>query len=151
MQDVKRSLGIEMRKRDMDRFKKLLLLEKQGIVQHLSSLEGASETEISQSTTGDPVDLASLEISQASIQKLGNREKKLLSKIDYALGKLERGEYGICENCGEQISVARLEARPVAQFCIDCKTEMEQNERRYSDDDERQEEDWPSDESEETN
>lgn len=122
-----------MRKRELEKFKKILLLERQGIMRHLSSLEGESEAEIAQSG-GDSVDLASVEINQAAIQKLGNREKKLLSKIDYALQKIESGEYGTCEECGEKIASARLEARPVAQFCIDCKTEMEQNERRYSDD-----------------
>lgn len=123
-----------MRKRDQDKFKKLLLLERQSIHNHLSQLEGASTEEISQSG-GDSVDIASLEITQASIQKLGNREKKLLKKIEHALQKFEEGEYGLCENCGEKISAARLEARPVAQYCIDCKTELEENERRYSDSD----------------
>ncbi len=131
-----------MRKRDLDKFRKLLLLERQSIVQHLSELKGASDTQLSQEG-GDPVDLASVEITQASIQKLGNREKKLLSKIEYALEKIDSGEYGICERCGESISPARLEARPVTQYCIDCKTELEQNERRYSDQhDEEEEEVW---------
>ncbi|MBP9839101.1 MAG: TraR/DksA family transcriptional regulator [Proteobacteria bacterium] len=120
-----------MKKKELDKFKNMLVLEKQSILQHLVELEGASETELSQSG-GDSVDLASLEITQLSIQKLGNREKKLLDKIDHALAKFESGEFGVCERCGEDISPARLEARPVAQFCIDCKTELEQNERRYS-------------------
>lgn len=128
-----------MRKRELDKFKNLLLLEKQSILKHLSELEGASATELSQ-TGGDSVDLAALEITQSSIQKLGNREKKLLEKIDHALQKFENGEYGVCERCGEQINHARLEARPVAQFCIDCKTELEQNERRYSEHEEGDEE-----------
>ena len=130
----------------MDKFKKLLILEQQKILQHLSSLEGASESEISQNTSPDPVDIASVEINQASIQKLGNREKKLLSKIQHALDKIENGDYGVCENCGEPISNGRLEARPVAQYCIDCKTEMEQKERRYTDEEGKEEEDWLSDE-----
>ena len=130
-----------MRKRELDKFKKLLVLERQSILKHLSELEGASSKELSQSG-GDSVDIASLEITQTAIQKLGNREKKILKKIAHALEKFDAGEYGVCENCGEKISPARLEARPVAQFCIDCKTEMESNERRYSDGEE--EEDWDS-------
>ena len=129
-----------MRKRELEKFKKLLLLERQNIMRHLNELEGVSNNELAQSG-GDSVDLASLEISQAAIQKLGNREKKLLKKIDYTLDKVEKGEYGICEECGEKIAPARLEARPVAQYCIDCKTEMESNERRYSDG-EGDEESW---------
>ncbi len=127
-----------MRKRELEKFKKLLLLERQNIHKHLAELEGASETQLSQGG-GDSVDLAALEITQASIQKLGNREKKLLNKIAYSLEKIESGEYGICEHCGEKIAPARLEARPVAQYCIDCKTELESNERRYSDKDEEDE------------
>lgn len=132
-----------MRKRELEKFQKLLLMERQNILQHLSQLEGVSNDEISQGG-GDSVDIASLEITQAAIQKLGNREKKLLKKIDHALKKFEDGEYGICEYCGEKITPARLEARPVAQYCIDCKTELEQNERRYSDAD-KEEENWESD------
>ena len=128
-----------MRKRELDKYKKLLLIEKESILRHLTELEGASETELSQGG-GDPVDLASVEITQTQIQKLGNREKKLLAKIDYSLRKIENGDYGICEQCGEKISPARLEARPVAQFCIDCKTEQEQHERRYSEQTEEEEE-----------
>ena len=130
-----------MKKKDLDKFKNLLLIEKQSILHHLTELEGASVTELTQSG-GDPVDLASLEITQSAIQKLGNREKKLLEKIDHALAKFEAGEFGVCERCGEDISPARLEARPVAQYCIDCKTELEQNERRYSEHEEDDEEGW---------
>ena len=135
-----------MKKKDLDKFKNLLLLEKQGILQHLVELEGASVTELSQGG-GDPVDLASMEITQSAIQKLGNREKKLLEKIDHALQKFEAGEFGVCERCGEDISPARLEARPVAQYCIDCKTELEQNERRYSEHEDEEEENWDGGES----
>ena len=138
-----------MKKKDLEKFKKLLLLERQSIMGHLSALEGSSISELSQSNTSDPVDFASFEINQAEIQKLGNREKKLLNKITYTLGKIDSGEYGLCESCGEQIALARLEARPVAQYCIDCKTEMEQNERRYSDNNEDDEDDWMEDDVEE--
>ena len=123
-----------MRKRDLEKYRKLLVMERQGITSHLSKLAGDSKNQLNQGG-GDSVDIASLEINQTAIQKLGNREKKLLKKIDVCLQKMDDGEYGICENCGEKINPARLEARPVAQFCIDCKTELEQTERRYSDDD----------------
>ncbi len=119
-----------MKKKELEEFKKLLLLERQSVLQHLAQLKGDSDNELAQGL-GDSVDIASAEVTQAAIQKLGNREKKLLSKIDHALDKFESGNYGVCENCGEPISPARLRARPVAQFCIDCKTEQEQNERRY--------------------
>lgn len=130
-----------MKKKELEEFKKLLLLERQAVLEHLAQLRGESVEELSQSI-GDSIDIASAEIAQASIQKLGNREKKLLSKIDHALMKFESGEYGKCEMCGEPISPARLRARPVAQFCIDCKTEQEQNERRYGTGDEEEDVVW---------
>ena len=129
-----------MRKREQEKFHKLLVMEKQAIVDHLAKLEGVSTSELAQGG-GDSVDIAAMEITQASIQKLGNREKKLVKKIDHALAKFETGDYGTCEHCGESIATARLEARPVAQYCIDCKTEMESNERRYSDSD-KDEDGW---------
>ena len=129
-----------MRKRELEKFKKLILLERQKIVRHLSELEGSSMDELNQGG-GDSVDIAAMEITQTALQKLGNREKKLLKKIDYTLLKFEDGEYGVCENCGENIAPKRLEARLVAQYCIDCKTEMESNERRYSDSEE-DDDDW---------
>ncbi|MCB0360409.1 MAG: TraR/DksA family transcriptional regulator [Bdellovibrionales bacterium] len=128
-----------MRKRELDKFKKRLLEEKQAILQHLGQLQGESESQISM-TGGDSADLAAVEITQAAISKLGNREKKLLKKIDHALNKFETGDFGVCERCGEGINPARLEARLVAQYCIDCKTELEQNERRYGDEEEDDEE-----------
>ena len=130
-----------MKKRELEKFRKLLLVEREVIVKHLVDLEGASMTQLTQGG-GDSVDLASLEISQSSIQKLGNREKKLLTKIDYAIQKINDGDYGTCERCGEEINPLRLEARPVTQYCIDCKTELETNERRYSDSEDEEDESW---------
>ena len=120
-----------MKKKDLDKFKKLLLEEKKKVLRHLEALSESSEEELATSS-GDSVDIASLEINQASLQKIGKRESYLVKKIDLALSKIENGTYGECESCGEEISVARLTARPVAQLCIDCKTDQENDERRYS-------------------
>ena len=122
-----------MKKKDLEIIKKKLLEEKQKITRHLEELTDSSSQEM-QFNSGDPADIASLEISQTGLQKIGKREKFLLKKINYALDKIEQGTYGECENCGEEISIGRLMARPVAQLCIDCKTEQENSERRYSDD-----------------
>ena len=138
-----------MKKKELDRFRKLLLLERQAILQHMGDLEGLSNSALDQGG-GDEVDIASLEISQTAIQRLGNREKNLLKKIELALNKIDSGEYGVCEGCGEDIAIPRLEARPVAQFCIDCKTEQEQNERRYSEEQNDADETSDGDELEDT-
>jgi DnaK suppressor protein len=137
-----------MKKKDIETLKGLLLEEKRKIMRHLEDLTDSSEEGMEQSA-GDPVDIASLEINQANLQKIGKRETYLLKKIDLALEKIEEGTYGECENCGEEIAVARLMARPVAQLCIDCKTEQENVERRYSSRDHDEDEDSVSEEAEE--
>lgn len=120
-----------LKKKDLDKFKAILVDEKKKIVQHLMDLTQSSEQEL-QNGSGDPADIASLEINQANIAKIGRRETTLLKKIDYALGKIEDKTYGECEECGEPIGIKRLEARPVAQLCIDCKTEQENTEKKFT-------------------
>jgi len=77
----------------------------------------------------DPNDRASVESDRSFELRLRGREQKLMEKIDEALARIEDGSYGICADCGEDISVKRLEARPVAKFCIDCKIMQEQKEK----------------------
>jgi DnaK suppressor protein len=140
---------MSMKKKDLDTFKKILLEEKKKILNHLQNLSDTAEEE-DMTASGDSVDIASLEINQANITKIGKRETYLLKKIDLALEKIENGTYGECESCGEQIAPARLMARPVAQLCIDCKTEQENVERKFSSrSEEEEDEDSISEESEE--
>ncbi|EKD38754.1 MAG: hypothetical protein ACD_75C00621G0006, partial [uncultured bacterium] len=61
--------------------------------------------------------------------RIRDRERKLLSKIDEAIARIDDGSYGICEDCGEEIGLKRLEARPVTTLCIDCKTLQETREK----------------------
>lgn len=79
----------------------------------------------------DPADRASAESDKAFALRLRDRERQLLRKIEEAIGRIEEGRYGICEECGEEISVARLKARPVTQLCIECKSKQEETERQY--------------------
>ena len=74
-------------------------------------------------------DQASAEIDRNFMLKLKGRERKLLKKIDDAIEKIDNGTYGICESCGEEINIRRLEARPVTTMCIECKTEQEEEEK----------------------
>lgn len=78
----------------------------------------------------DPTDRASLETNRNFILRIRDRERKLLFKIQQALKRLDDGEYGICEACGEKIGVARLKARPVTTLCIECKSSQEVEEKR---------------------
>ncbi len=77
----------------------------------------------------DPNDRASVESGRNFELRIRERERKLLSKIEEALERVEEGSYGVCEDCEEDIGIKRLEARPVTTLCIDCKTLQEQKEK----------------------
>ena len=78
----------------------------------------------------DPTDRALMESNRNSILRIRDRERKLIFKIQEALQRLDNGEYGICEDCGEEIGIERLKARPVTTLCIDCKSSQEIAERK---------------------
>jgi DnaK suppressor protein len=75
-------------------------------------------------------DQASYESERSFELRIKDRERKLISKVEDALRKITEGGYGTCESCGEPIGVKRLLARPVTTFCINCKTQMESEEKR---------------------
>ena len=77
----------------------------------------------------DPNDRATMESDRSFELRIRGRERKLMEKVDEARARSEDGAYGICAGCGEEIAVKRLQARPVAKFCIDCKTKQEQKEK----------------------
>jgi DnaK suppressor protein len=78
----------------------------------------------------DPTDRASMESNRNSVLRIRDRERKLIFKIQEALQRLDKGEYGICEQCGEEIGIGRLKARPVTTLCIACKSSQEIEERK---------------------
>jgi DnaK suppressor protein len=78
----------------------------------------------------DPVDSATLESDRNFLLRIRDRERKLIKKIREALERIEKGSYGICEECGEEISEQRLMTRPIAALCIECKASQEEAERR---------------------
>jgi DnaK suppressor protein len=80
----------------------------------------------------DPNDRASQESDIAIELRNRDRERKLVKKIDETLGKIASGDYGYCEGCGVEIGLKRLEARPTATLCIDCKTLEEIRERQVA-------------------
>ena len=73
----------------------------------------------------DPTDRASLESDRNFMLRIRDRERKLLSKITSALERIDSGEFGICEMCGDDIGEERLQARPVTTLCIACKKKQE--------------------------
>jgi DnaK suppressor protein len=118
-----------LKKRDLQRFQKMLLLQREQLLGNArKALSG--DIHLDPDDFPDEIDTASSEIGLSFIGRLRERERGLLNKINAALEKIEQGVYGECENCGEEIGIKRLEARPVAELCIDCKAEQEKLERR---------------------
>lgn len=76
----------------------------------------------------DPADRATAESDRSFTLRIRDRERRLIRKIQAALQRLEDGSYGICEECGEEINVERLKARPVTRLCINCKSKQEEDE-----------------------
>ena len=83
-------------------------------------------------TYADPVDRASQEEEFAFELRTRDRERKLINKISTSIEKIKQDDYGWCESCGDEIGIKRLEARPTATHCIDCKTLDEIKERQLS-------------------
>ncbi|MCL2022547.1 MAG: RNA polymerase-binding protein DksA [Betaproteobacteria bacterium] len=80
----------------------------------------------------DPNDRASQETDIAVELRNRDRERKLIKKINETLARIESGDYGYCDKCGVEIGIKRLEARPTATLCIDCKTLEELKERQMA-------------------
>jgi DnaK suppressor protein len=78
----------------------------------------------------DPNDRATQESDMGMELRTRERERRLLDKIAKAMRKIDDHEYGYCESCGVEIGIRRLEARPTADLCIDCKTRQEELERQ---------------------
>jgi len=80
----------------------------------------------------DPNDRATQESDIGLELRTRDRERKLINKINQALRQLDEHDYGYCKECGVEIGLRRLEARPTAELCIDCKTAQEQREKHFS-------------------
>jgi DnaK suppressor protein len=118
-----------LNKRDLTRFRKLLLEQREQI-QGNAKKALSGDIHVDPDDFPDEMDIASSEVNLQFAGRLREREQGLLAKIDAALKKIDDGDYGECVMCGEQIGMARLKARPVAELCIECKSEQEKLERR---------------------
>jgi DnaK suppressor protein len=85
-----------------------------------------------QTVFADPNDRASQESDMALELRNRDRERKLIKKIDGTMGRIDAEDYGYCESCGAEIGLKRLEARPTATLCIECKTLDEMRERQVA-------------------
>lgn len=116
-----------MEENELKRFKGLLEEMKGKIISDVEQTLNDMTTQTG--NIPDPNDRATVESDRNFELRIRDRERKLMNKIDEALTRIDEGEYGICESCGEDIAIKRLEARPVAKYCIDCKTKQEQQEK----------------------
>lgn len=120
----------DLRKRDLKKFEKILK-EKKAQLLNKARRTLTEDMQLDPNELPDEMDLASTEYLQSFTFRLRGREKTFLKKIDIALGKLDEGSFGVCDECGEGISLKRLEARPETTMCIRCKEEQEQKEKAF--------------------
>lgn len=116
-------------KEDLAEIKKSLLKERARIISEGDKTLGVGLQQ-SPDDLPDFADQSSFESDRNFVLRLRDRERKLLNKIDDALHKIEEGNFGICEDCGNEIGIKRLKARPVVTLCIECKTRQEEEEKK---------------------
>jgi len=121
-----KSIKMNPREKKLHDIKKNLLSQKKILL--LGALEALNELP-GQTMFPDLGDQATAEIDRNFMLRLKGRERKLIKKIDEALERLSQGIFGICDKCGLEIDIRRLEARPVTTMCIECKTLQEEEEK----------------------
>jgi DnaK suppressor protein len=115
------------RERKIQNIRLILLQQKDSL---LNEAEVALNELPGQTLFPDMGDQASAETDMNFMLRLRGREQRLLKKIDEALERIDSGTFGICDDCGNEIDLKRLEARPVTTMCIECKTLQEEEEKR---------------------
>lgn len=103
----------------------LLQMKEETLREIARSIKSGSEVTIGEETTGDIYDQASSERDRELELILNDRERQKLHNIDDALLRMDEGEYGICEECDEEIPLGRLKAMPFTRHCVKCKSDLE--------------------------
>lgn len=117
-----------MEKGRLEDFKKRLLKSRDEILNKAKKLQEDSYT-LGTDGIQDMADAASNSYNADILMRISDNDLILLKDIDNALDKIKNGTYGICEDCEEKIHEKRLEANPVARYCITCKRMMEEKAR----------------------
>jgi RNA polymerase-binding transcription factor len=118
-----------VRQRDLKLFRKLLEGRKRDILNEAERAVGTMN-HVSDEAPADPTDRAALESDRNFLLRMRDRERKLIGKIDEAFERIGDGSYGQCEECGGEIGIERLKARPVTTLCIACKSAQEAREQK---------------------
>ena len=113
-----------------EHFRQILRAWKRGLMEEVDRTVDHMKTDAA--NFADPADRATQEEEFSLELRTRDRERKLIKKIDESLNLIETEEYGYCEACGVEIGIRRLEARPTATLCIDCKTLQEIKEKQLS-------------------
>jgi DnaK suppressor protein len=119
-----------MNPRQLGHFRKMLEEMKRELSQDIDRTVHTMQDEAT--IFADPNDRASQESDMSLELRNRDRERKLIKKIDETISRIDLGEYGYCESCGVEIGLKRLEARPTATLCIDCKTLDEMREKQVA-------------------
>jgi DnaK suppressor protein len=119
-----------MNSKQLDHFRAILNNIKLGLSEDIDRTVHTMQDEAT--VFADPNDRASQESDVSLELRNRDRERKLIKKIEEMLAKIDSGDYGFCDNCGVEIGLNRLEARPTATLCIDCKTLDEIREKQVA-------------------
>ncbi len=128
---VSKEEGLYMTTEQLEFFRALLLKWKSNLMVDVDKTIHHMQDEAA--NFADPNDRATQEEEFSLELRTRDRERKLMAKIDESLNRIDSGEYGICEECGIEIGINRLKARPTAELCIDCKTLQEIKEKQMAD------------------
>jgi len=119
-----------LKKKELKRFRDILLAKRAALLRNAQRTL-SEDMSLDADDLPDEMDLASSEYLQSFTFRLRGREKTFLKKIDHALAKIDTGTFGVCEQCEEEISLKRLEARPETTLCIRCKEDQEKMEKAF--------------------
>lgn len=118
----------KMNKKDREGFKKTLSEKKEVIIQKLSGFINESK-EMESNVAQDLVDKAETSYTKEFLLSLSDAERSQLLLIDDALKRLQRGEFGFCQRCGQEIGKKRLAAIPWTPLCINCQEKAEEEQK----------------------
>jgi DnaK suppressor protein len=123
---TKKVKQLSLREKKLQEIKKILIAQKTAL---LDEAEEALNALPGQTVFPDLGDQATAETERSFMLRLRGRERRLLKKIENAIERIEQGIFGICEKCGNEIDIRRIEARPVTTLCIECKIQQEEEEK----------------------
>lgn len=123
---VKKAGPMSKREKLIQEIKQSLLTQRETLLKEAEETLNTLPSELNFPDMGDQ---ATAETDRNFILRLRDRERLLLKKIEETIERIDGEEYGICQECGNEIGIKRLQARPVTTLCIDCKTRQEEEER----------------------